>query len=277
MSLVAVYLASPRAAGHLEWSRLDCLCSSLALLRKHFPPVPVIVFHEDYAAAEIGRLSDANGSRGGLVVRSVDFAGHEADYVDTRPGERVGTYGYRMMCRFWSGWVQRHPLLAGFSHYMRLDDDSYLVAPVPPSAVDRMQSHDYTYSSTFSDPHEGLWRFAGKFMFNAGYLIGPYREDVPYTNFHAASLALWRHPVVSRFVDALEAANGGLRHGWDDAMVAGIIAYALAPALGLSVNLEPEFPYRHNQQCCHPSTGHTPYCDDGSGRACKWGPPAVAV
>jgi len=274
VSLVAVYLASSRTAGHLEWSRLDCLCASLALLRKHFPPVPVVVFHEDYTVAEIQRLRYAGGR---VLTPKISFVGHEAAYVDTRPGERVGTYGYRMMCRFWSGHVQRHPLLAGFSHYLRLDDDSYIVAPVPPAAVERIQSHDYTYSSTFSDPHLSLWYFVRDFM-DAERLPQPmHREDVPYTNFHAASLALWRHPVVSRFVDALEAANGALRHGWDDAMVAGVIAYALAPALGLSVNLEPEFPYRHNQQCVHPSTGHTPYCDDGSGRDCKWGPPAVAA
>jgi len=67
--LVAVYLASPRAAGHLEWSRLDCLCASLALLRRHFPPVPVIVFHEDYTPHDVDRLLDADAGAGLMFQR----------------------------------------------------------------------------------------------------------------------------------------------------------------------------------------------------------------
>jgi hypothetical protein len=37
--------------------------------------------------------------------------------------------GYMMMCRFFSGIVQKHPELQKYSHYIRLDDDSYLTDP----------------------------------------------------------------------------------------------------------------------------------------------------
>lgn len=278
MSLVVVYLASPRAAGHLAWTRLECLFASLSLLRKHvrFGTLPVIVFHEDYEQMDMLTLLKAYPH---IRFEKVNFSGHEDAYVDRRPGERVGSYPYTMMCRFFSGQMQRHPLLAPYTHYMRLDDDSYIVAPVADSTIARLQTFDYSYSSTFSDPAPDLWEFAFRFMAREGLTPAcDATNGVPYTNFHAASLRLWRHPVVERFVDALEAERGCVRYRWDDAQVAAVIAFAMAPALGLTVNLEREFPYRHNQQCIHQGPC-TPYCLDGHhpAGAFQWGPPKEIV
>ncbi len=278
-SLVVVYLASPRAEGWLEWHRLECLFASLVLLHQ-MQPLPVIIFHEDYTEADMKMLRTAVDHHGNdITFEQVDFRGHEDAYVDRRPGERVGTYGYTMMCRFFSGVMQRHPLVRPYSHYMRLDDDSYIVGRVEDSVVERLQSFDYSYSSTFCDPYPDLWDFAVRFM--AGEGLKPacdYSEKVPYTNFHVASLRLWRHPVVERFVDALEAERGCVKYRWDDAMTNAVIAFAIAPALGLTVNLEREFPYRHNQQCVHKGP-HTPYCVDGRTPppVFHWGPPAQVV
>jgi hypothetical protein len=270
--LVVVYLASPRAAGWLRWSRLDCLYASLVLLRKHVCSLPVIVFHEDYTESDKARLSSVGGD---IAFEQVDFTGHESHYVDRRPGERVGTIGYCMMCRFFSGVVQRHPMMRKFSHYLRLDDDSYLIDRIADSTVERLQSFDYSYSSTFSDPYPDLWAFAEAFAKREGFKLAcPYSENVPYTNFHVASLKLWRHPVIERFVDAIEAERGCVKYRWDDAQTHAVIALAMAPALGLTVNMEREFPYRHNQQCVH--TGpHTIYCEDGYDKAYPWGPPRL--
>jgi hypothetical protein len=275
MSLVIVYLASPRAAGWLEWHRLECLFASLVLL-KHMRPLPVIVFHEDYTEDDKRMLATAVKD---ITFEQVDFTGHESAYVDRRPGERVGTYGYVMMCRFFSGIMQRHPLLSPYSHYMRLDDDSYIIGRVEDEAVDRLMSYDYSYSSTFSDPYRDLWDFSLEFMAREGLTPAcEYQDGVPYTNFHVSSLKLWRHPVIEKYVDALEAEQGCVKHRWDDAQTHAIIALAMAPALGLTVNLEKKFPYRHNQQCCHKGP-HTPYCVDGRipPPIFHWGPPPQVV
>ena len=38
--------------------KLETYRSSLALLRRHFPPVPVVVFHEDYTEGDLRRLAE---------------------------------------------------------------------------------------------------------------------------------------------------------------------------------------------------------------------------
>lgn len=273
--LCIVYLASPRDAGWLEWHRLECLFASLVLLR-HMQPLPVIVFHEDYTAEDMAMLRTATPD---ITFERVDFTGHEDAYVDRRPGERVGTYGYCMMGRFFSGIMQRHELLKPYSHYMRLDDDSYIIGRVEDSTVERLQSFDYSYSSTFHDPHEDLWDFTKAFAEREGVpLACAYSPNVPYTNFHVSSLRLWRHPVIERFVDALEAERGCVKYRWDDAQTNAVIALALAPSLGFTVNIEPDFPYRHNQQCIHKGP-HTPYCVDGRipPPVFHWGPPKQVI
>ncbi len=118
-----------------------------------------------------------------------------------------------------------------------------------------------------------MWAFTEAFAKREGITLAcPYSPNVPYTNFHVASLKLWRHPVIERFVDALEAEQGCVKYRWDDAMTNAVIAFAIAPALGLTVNVEPDFPYRHNQQCVH-------NCVDGRTPppVFHWGPPAQVV
>lgn len=270
--LVVIYLAAPREWGHMKWSRLDCLAASLTMLKKYGPPLPVIVFHEDYTAEDKARLLSILS---GIVFERVDFSTHHSVYVNVRPNERVGTYGYGMMCRFFSGVVQAHPLVQGYTHYLRLDDDSYIVAPVTEATMSRMLASDYTYNSVFSDPCNDLFKFTQDFM-EGEHLPVPtkHNENAPFTNFHAASLALWRHPVVSRYVAAIERENGCLCHRWDDAQIQGMIVNHICPVVGLKVHLEPEFAYRHNQQCVHQGQ-HTRHCTDGVNVKHPWGPPEI--
>jgi hypothetical protein len=277
MSLVAVYLASPSATtANVQgrtWSRLDCLCASVSLLKKFAPPLPVIVFHEDYTDNDKDRLRAILSD---IRFEQIDFSTHKQHFVSQRPKERVGTYGYYMMCRFFSGVVQSHPALAEFTHYMRLDDDSYIIDTVPLSTLNRMQRHDYSYNSTFYDPHLPLWTYACEFM--AINKISPaigYSDQVPYNNYHAASLALWNHPIARKFIDGIEHRHGCISNGWTDSSIQSVLALAIGPSIGMSVNFEPEFPYRHNQQCIHHGP-HTCYCVDGTTLSpYHWGPPVI--
>jgi hypothetical protein len=270
MSLVVVYLASPRASGWLRWSRLDCLCASVSLLKRFAPPLPVVVFHEDYNEEDKARLQAILPE---IKFEQVDFSGHENEHASHRPQERVGSYGYAMMCRFFSGIMQVHPAITGYTHYMRLDDDSYIVANVSEGTLKRMQGHDYSYNSSFADPHPAQVEFTKKFMAER-HLFCQYGDkywgESPYTNYHAASLKLWQHPVIQEFVIAQQ--EGCLKHGWNDASVAAMLVFFLCPALGLTVNYEPDFPYRHNIQCIHRGS-HTWACVDGQGGQYSWGPP----
>lgn len=268
-SIAAVYLASKRDAAWMKWTRLDCLCASVYLLKKHVRPMPIIIFHEDYTEDDKKRLYAIDSN---IIFDKVDFGGKEHLHVNLRPDNRVGSYGYCMMCRFFSGVLQNHQILKPFSHYMRLDDDSYIVSKLSDAELNRMLEYDYVYNSLFEDPCHSLWSFTQDFMRENNLGQTDYQSTVPYTNFHISSLALWNHPIVKKYADSIEATNGCLTQRWDDAQI-GLMVAQLAQKLGLRVGVF-DFPYRHNQQCCHKGS-HTIYCKDGVNDQYPWGPPVL--
>jgi hypothetical protein len=196
----------------------------------------------------------------------VDFSGSDDLFV-----KHVFPKGYVLMCRFFSGQLQRHPALQGYSHYMRLDDDSFFQAPwITPEHVDSLLVHDYVYRSLFYDlkDHQGLFDWTLAFLKDAGYgkdipiLLrwltskgvlrdGQYTGLAPYNNFHLASLRMWSHPLVSAYVDRLEADHGCLKYGWLDANIHAMLIWCLAPLLGFGVYEDSSFGYRHNKHVSH--------------------------
>ena len=284
MNLAVVYLASPREWGWLKWSRLDCLEASLKLLKKHTPGWPVIIFHEDYTVDDKLRLELAYGS---INFVHVNFSTHKHRYKAGYRTERVGTYGYGMMCRFFSGVMQAHPALQSFTHYMRLDDDSYILSPLTEQTLYRIFDNDYTYRCTFEDEpnHRALWDHTLQFLRDHQIPINSkteYRPTAPYTNYHTASLRLWQHPAVKAFIESIEACDGCITKGWDDAMIQGTIAKLFCPVTGHRVHVEDGFCYRHNQHCSHrPGHTHGPLCKDGNDAHhggnpnYQWGPPIL--
>ena len=216
-----------------------------------------------------------------ITFVTVDFTTHVDRFKPgPRISERVGSYGYGMMCRFFSGVVQAHPALDSYSHYIRLDDDSYLLSELTPDVLSRLVSHDYTYRCVFDDPCPSLWDFAFDFMRKRGFTVNESlkaRTQMPYTNYHSSSLRLWRHPMVLEFTSEIENTDGCLTQGWDDAMIGGVIAYLICPAIGYEVHYEKGFCYRHNQHCSHRAGfGHSSLCVDDSETTnpnWQWGPP----
>ena len=107
-------------------------------------PYPLIIFHEDWNEPDLQQIADAAPST--LVVwhRINMGAGALPTYLDTQGRDHVirafkavhkngnfslpgkdGTgfhgFGYRMMCRFFSGLIHHAPLLREMDYYMRLD------------------------------------------------------------------------------------------------------------------------------------------------------------
>jgi hypothetical protein len=220
----------------------------MRITRSIFPTKDIYVYHEDFTHEEFDYLPPAN-------FIQVDFKGHEAMYnPDT--GRR---YGYLMMSRFFSGVLQSRPELQQYTHYMRLDDDSYFVEPfISEDAVDSMMSCDYVYRSIFYEgqSQQGLYDFTVQFMRDWGLHVdvagleasgfiknGRYSGIAPYNNFHVSSLALWKRPIVRQYLEALETANGILGHAWLDANIHAMITSVLAPC---AVHIG-NFGYHHNK------------------------------
>ena len=261
MSLCIVYLASPKSH-HIyndptQESRLELLQGSVQVVRRLFPNIDILVFHEDYADQEFRALPEVT------KFIQVDFSGHEQYLNESlrRP------YGYLMMCRFFSGVMQSHPEVTKYTHYMRLDDDSYFMEPYLISEkVSEFIGHDYVYRSTFGDQQDqqSLWEFTIEFLRNEGYgahietlkkelrkkhfLHGDtYSGLAPYNNFHVASQRIWQNPMIQRYIAALEASHGILQKGWMDANIHAMIMYALTLFIGMKIRSDTTFGYRHNR------------------------------
>jgi hypothetical protein len=274
MSFCIVYLASPRTSQIKETvgndsshpTRISLLWGSYNIVRKTFPTTDVYIFHEDYTEEEFALFPDVTD-----FVR-VDFSGFEDVYSSSNRRPR----GYLMMCRFFSGVMQAHPQLRKYSHYMRLDDDSYFTSPELTESFVKanLLNHDYVYRSLFYDERDqqSLYQFTMDFVKTVGF--GQYvgklqtflrsrrflRDDntytglAPYNNFHIASQRLWQTPLVAQYIQAIESSAGIFKYGWMDANIHAMIVFVLAPLCGLFIHHEASFGYRHNQ---HVSRLHT--------------------
>ena len=269
---VVVYLADKRdRLDPVGWYRIDCLCASIQTVKLFMPSLPVVIFHEDFLEEDKRRIWNIVPE---IKFEQIDFETHRAFHVNCRPDGRCGAYGYTMMCRFFCGVMQAHSAISGYSHYMRLDDDNYIVAPAPESFFNTALSRDYTYACYSEEQHRTLYKFTNDFLAAEGLKhLPPYSDSVPYNNMHIASLALWRHPVIRKYTDKLEEVNGCVALGWTDASIHNMIVKGIAPQLGLKVCLDTTLSYRHNQQCIHKGP-HTEYCYDGKNRQYPWGPPS---
>jgi hypothetical protein len=267
MSFCIVYLASPRSMRIYEQvgmdtsqpRRMDLLRGSLKITRSCFPNTDILIFHEDYTEDDMRSLSDLR-----TKWIQIDFSGYEEYRTPTlrRP------YGYLMMCRFFSGVMQSHPEVARYTHYMRLDDDSYFLPPyiTENTVTQQFLKHDYVYRSIFQDTQDqaSLWEFTLEFLRKEGYdkhietlktelrrkriLRGDAYDGIaPYNNFHVASQRLWQNPLIQRYINAIEESKGILRYGWMDANIHAMIIYVLTLFCGMKIQHDGTFGYRHNQ------------------------------
>lgn len=267
MSFCIIYLASPRKFQIKEIvgndsshpTRISLLKGSYQLARKAFPTTDVYIFHEDYTDEEFGLFP------GVTEFIKVDFSGFEDVYASTNRRPR----GYLMMCRFFSGVVQSHPRLREYSHYMRLDDDSYFTEPFLTDTYVResLLKHDYVYRSLFRDERDqqSLYIFTLDFLRRSGFgeyignlervlqehefllNTGMYSGLAPYNNFHIASQRLWQTPLVQSYIAEIESSAGIFKYGWMDANIHSMIIFVIGPFCGLVVRHDGTFGYRHNQ------------------------------
>jgi hypothetical protein len=275
MSFCIIYLASPRKFhiydDPLQMTRIKLLQQSLSVTTRQFPTTDIYVFHEDYTDEEMDSLP------GVKEFICVDFSGFEHYRVQglRRP------YGYLMMCRFFSGIVQSHPALQKYTHYMRLDDDSFFLDPyLNETNVKELLKHDYVYRSTFGDlqDQQSLYQSTLEFLKKEGYghtiptlekeLVkkyflrdGKYTGLAPYNNFHIASQRLWQNPIIQRYIAYIENEKGILRYGWMDANIHAMIIYILALYCGMKIHHTGWFGYRHNKHVSRMNSTAVDYVD----------------
>jgi hypothetical protein len=239
MSICIVYLASPRNLKYSNYLRFDVLHKSISIVKKVLP-FDIIVFHEDYTQEDIDRFPND------IQFVQIDFKGYESQHSYTKR-----RYGYLMMCRFFCGILQSHPCLQSYTHYMRLDDDSFLMHPlITKEKVLSYLKYDYVYRTTFyEEGHDQtpLHTFTKHFLERSNLKAKKISIGyAPYNNFHISSLSLWRHPLIKDYLNSIENYNGYLGHGFLDANIHAQIIWVLASHANLKIHTDFTFGYRHN-------------------------------
>lgn len=260
-SFCIVYLASPRGFHVGDIPRIELLRTSLRITKKHFPTTPIYIFHEDYTEEDKASLPSVK------EYITVDFSGQD-DKFDPSYGKPKG---YMMMNRFFTGIMQAYPQIQRYSHYMRMDDDSFLLEPylTEEHVKKNHLNQDYVYRVVYKEEgtiarHQGLYQFTLEFLREEGYaqhiptLVkhlkdvgfvkpdGSYTCDAPYNNWYVSSMRLWNNSLIQKYIQKLEREGGILTKGWYESTIQAMMIRILALFNGMKILHDGSFGYRHN-------------------------------
>lgn len=273
MKICIVYLASPisfKEPTQSNLTRFDILKISLLALKTNLPPLPVIIFHENYTQREFSELRKIINN---IQFEIVDFSGYEEHFV-----YRKRQKNYLMMCRFFCGPLQNHPALAQYDYYIRLDDDSFFISPKL-NNIKVFHQNDYTYRSVFIENHDqsSLFCFTKSFLEKRKLFIDweqlekigflnyrTYTGLAPYNNFHCSKISMWRNSLVQEYLDVMEKQHEILKRMWLDANIHAMLIFMLAPVCGLKVDCLTTFGYRHNRHYSILNSRAIQYREDSS-------------
>lgn len=287
MNYCIVYLASPLDGYNATLStgekRIDMMNMSLKNVTTHLK-LPVVIFHEDFTDKEIDNMKKIYDN---IVFEKIDmirddlvFKQKSCKTSNLSDGKCVCVKnnknpksicfrpkGYLMMCRFFSGEMQKHPALQKYDGYIRFDDDSFLIEPFisQNNFMEEVTKHDYVFRSIFreSQDQKELFNFTINYCKNKGMNVmniinrckkmgivdsnNNYNGFAPYNNFHCCKLSLWKHSTIDDYINKIEEHGGILQRGWMDANVHAMIIFVIMPELNLSVYGYYKFGYRHNR------------------------------
>jgi hypothetical protein len=228
--------------------------------------LPVIIFHEDFTE-EVKQ--DFLAIYKNITFCKIDFQNNDLPYDSYISKSHKG---YMMMCRFFSGVMQKMAVFKKYDSYIRMDDDSFFMEPFIGQDKFLLEANKnyYAYRSTFKDNPEhiynpnGLYKFTYDFCksykLNIDELV-PQLEKInfldisnemytglcPYNNFHFTKLDLWRNSIIKDYTDTITNMNGTLLYNWMDANIHSMIIYVLCNLLYIPVTTITNFGYRHNR------------------------------
>jgi len=259
-SYCIVYLASPkdRKIGCCNFeSKFDILLASLKITKNNLPSSDIYVFHEDFTDTEFDKLPQIK------EYIKVDFSGYNEVFV-----QHVFPKGYILMCRFFSGILQKYQQLQKYTHYMRLDDDSYFLEPmITQEHIYKLLDFDYIYRTLFYDlkDHNSLFNFTIDYLKSIGFEKflpdlyeklkqinflddnNNYTGLAPYNNFHISSIKLWNDIYIKNYIEKIEQDNLILKNGWLDANIHAMVIFVISPFSNLKIVHDGTFGYRHNK------------------------------
>jgi len=160
---------------------------------------------------------------------------------------RSESVSYRNMCRFFSGFFFRHPLLQHYRYAWRVEPDVRYHCDVNFDPFAYLHENNKTYGFTIAlyetrRTIESLWSTVKDFISQHPQYVAPdnamsflsddggaeYNLCMFYNNFEISDLDFWRGEAYTAYFDHLERTGGFYYERWGDAPVHSIAAALLA-------------------------------------------------
>ncbi|KAJ1883260.1 alpha 1,2-mannosyltransferase 2.4.1 [Coemansia sp. RSA 1722] len=156
-----------------------------------------------------------------------------------------GSYSYRLMCRFQSGFVHKHPLLQNLEYYWRIEPSVDYFCDIPYDPFKYMRDNKLVYGYTISPMEaaltvETLWETTRHWMLenpqfipDQSFMYWVVNEKAKYTlchfwsNFEIVDLSFYRSEAYQSYFDYLDKAGGFFYERWGDAPVHSMAAALL--------------------------------------------------
>ncbi|KAJ2795212.1 alpha-1,2-mannosyltransferase ktr1, partial [Coemansia guatemalensis] len=156
-----------------------------------------------------------------------------------------GSYSYRLMCRYQSGFIHKHPLLKDLDYYWRIEPDVEYYCDLPYDPFRYMRDKGLVYGFNIAPPEkretvETLWDTTRKWMMENQGLLPEESfirwiadKNAHYTlchfwsNFEIVDLSFYRSEAYESFFQHLDRAGGFFYERWGDAPVHSIAAAML--------------------------------------------------
>ncbi|KAI1795770.1 glycosyltransferase family 15 protein [Ganoderma leucocontextum] len=179
-----------------------------------------------------------------------------------------GSVPYRNMCRYNSGFFYKHPLLAQYKYYWRVEPDVTFFCDLHYDPLLLMQDQKKVYGFTISlyeypATIPTLWNAVKEFISSNPGLVEhdnamkfisddggeTYNNCHFWSNFEIGDLDFWRGEAYSKFFDFLDEKGGFYYERWGDAPVHSIGAALFAKKE--QIHFFNDIGYRHNpfQHC----------------------------
>lgn len=179
-----------------------------------------------------------------------------------------GSESYRHMCRYFSGFIHKHPLLQGYEYYWRVEPGVKFFCSIPfdPFQIMKEESKKYGFVINFGELPETiptLWEATEEFMKTKSELIksdncfdyfktpeGGYNHCHFWSNFEIASFSLFKSQGYKAYFDFLDKQGGFFYERWGDAPIHSL-------AVGMFLDKE-EVIYFEDIGYKHAPFGHCP-------------------
>eukprot|EP00754_Rhynchopus_humris_P042774 Rhum_TRINITY_DN2749_c0_g1::Rhum_TRINITY_DN2749_c0_g1_i1::g.8186::m.8186 len=258
-------------------SRRKPILRSLGMLQSNFLacyPYPINMFVENAGESYKERVRQKTTSQvyfhdignffdkppNNITLETVKY------WIEVKGYGRGHHFGYRMMCRFFSGVFATYSFLRRYEFYWRLDTDSYIRDPVLADPLRHMVQTGCSYGHMSSHrshrdaetvtrrlyetvlewaednnvPEYNLTRLAAGVCNKRGQ----YARPMYYNNFEIGSVALLTSEAYTSFFQYLDFTDGFMKYRWGDAPVRTIAVHLMLEPSEIC-EFEKLLPYKH--------------------------------